>query len=74
MYYVHYFVEWEEVESTWYVRHYWTCCTSPGWQMSMEQAVECEFVRETEVLGGNLPRFYFVQHETHMTWPAIEPG
>jgi hypothetical protein len=42
--------------------------------MIMEQLVEWELVGETEVLGENLPHFYFVHHKSHMTWPGIEPG
>jgi hypothetical protein len=41
--------------------------------MSVEQSVEWELVRETEVLGENLPQFHYVQ-KFHMTWPGLEPG
>jgi hypothetical protein len=30
--------------------------------------------RETEVLGENLYRCYFVHHKSHLTRPDIEPG
>jgi hypothetical protein len=33
----------------------------------MEQLVECELARETEVLGENKPYYHFVQYEIHMT-------
>jgi hypothetical protein len=42
--------------------------------MNVEQSVEWELTGETEVLGENLPQFYFVHHKSHMTWPGIEPG
>jgi hypothetical protein len=34
----------------------------------MEQLVEREFTRETEILGENLPQYYFVRQKSHMTW------
>jgi hypothetical protein len=69
------FLEWGETESTWYVGHCLAYCTSSGWQMmSMEQSVEWELGRETEVLGENLPQFHVAHHESHMTWPWLEPG
>jgi hypothetical protein len=30
--------------------------------------------RETEVLGENLPQLQFVNHKSHVTKPAFEPG
>jgi hypothetical protein len=41
---------------------------------SVEQSVEWELARETEVLGDNLPQRHFVYHKTQMTWPGIETG
>jgi hypothetical protein len=35
--------------------------------MSVEQSVESELARETEVLGGNLLQCHFVHHKSHMT-------
>jgi hypothetical protein len=40
--------------------------------MSVEQSVEC-LVRETEVLGENLPQCCFVRHKSHMALPRPEP-
>jgi hypothetical protein len=42
--------------------------------MIVEQSVECELARETEVLRVKLLQFYFVHHKSHMTWPGLEPG
>jgi hypothetical protein len=35
--------------------------------MNIEQLVECELARETEVLRENLSQYYFVLHKSHMT-------
>jgi hypothetical protein len=42
--------------------------------MSVEQSVEWEMARETEVIGENLPQCYCVYHKSHMTWPGLQPG
>jgi hypothetical protein len=42
--------------------------------MSVEQSVEWEFARETELLGENLPQCHTVHHKSHMTWPGLELG
>jgi hypothetical protein len=39
--------------------------------MIVEHSVEWELAEETEVLGGNLPKYHFVHHKAHMTWPGI---
>jgi hypothetical protein len=59
------FVWWGDAESTWYAGHYWGFCTSPGWQMSLEQSVEWQLAGETEVLGENLPQCHFVHHKSY---------
>jgi hypothetical protein len=41
--------------------------------MTVEQSVEWELTKETEVLGENLPQCYFVHHKSHITWPGLEP-
>jgi hypothetical protein len=40
--------------------------------MGVEQSVEWEFARETEVLGENLLQCHFVHHESHMTWARTQ--
>jgi hypothetical protein len=35
--------------------------------MSVEQSVERELARETEVLEENLPQFHFFHYNSHMT-------
>jgi hypothetical protein len=42
--------------------------------MNMEQLVEWELARETEILGENPPQWHFVHHKFRMTWPEIETG
>jgi hypothetical protein len=42
--------------------------------MCVEQSVEWDLVRGTEVLGEKLPQRYFVHHKSHMNWPGVEPG
>jgi phage-related protein len=42
--------------------------------MGMEQSVELEFAKETEVPGENLPQRHLIHHVCHITWPGIEPG
>jgi hypothetical protein len=34
---------------------------------SVEQLVEWELARETEIFAGNLPQYHFMQHKSHMT-------
>jgi hypothetical protein len=45
-----------------------------GWLMTVEQAVEWELERETEVLGGTLVHCPIVHHKSHITWSRVEPG
>jgi hypothetical protein len=35
--------------------------------MNVEQSVERELARETEVLGENLPQYHFGYRKSHMT-------
>jgi hypothetical protein len=42
--------------------------------INVEHVVKCELAGETEVLGENLCQCHFVHHESHMTWPRLEPG
>jgi hypothetical protein len=42
--------------------------------MSVEQSVEWELIRKTEVLGENLPLRHFVHHKSHMNWPELKSG
>jgi hypothetical protein len=42
--------------------------------MNLEQSVELELVRETEVPGENLPQRHFVRHKSHMTRHGLEHG
>jgi hypothetical protein len=35
--------------------------------MIVEQSVECKLAGETEVLGENLPQWYFFHHKSHVT-------
>jgi hypothetical protein len=45
-----------------------------GWLMNMEQLVEWELTRETEVRGDNLLQCHVIHKKFHMTWPGIEKG
>lgn len=38
----------------------------------MEQLVEWEFKKETELLLENLPQYRLVHHISHMIWREIE--
>jgi hypothetical protein len=40
--------------------------------VSVEQSVEFELCRETEVLGENLLQCHFFHHKSHVTY--LEPG
>jgi hypothetical protein len=58
------------LQSTWYVGH-WPIVPAPD-DDECEQSVEW-VSGETEVFGENLPRFRFVHHKSHLTWPRT-PG
>jgi hypothetical protein len=69
------FFGWGETESTWYVGHYLAYCTSPGWWWWWVWSSRWnEWVGEPEVLRETLHQCHFVRHESHMTWPGLEPG
>jgi hypothetical protein len=38
-----------------------------------KQSVESQLAEETEVLGETLRQCHFVNHKSHMTWPASNP-
>jgi hypothetical protein len=40
--------------------------------MNVEQSVEYDLARKTEVLGDNLPEIYFIHHKSHISWPGLE--
>jgi hypothetical protein len=42
--------------------------------INVEQSVEWELGRETEVLWENLPQYHFVHHKSHMTALDLNPG
>jgi hypothetical protein len=50
-------------------------CTNPDdrWGWFLEQLVECELAKETEVLGENLPQRHFVHHKIPHDRPGLEP-
>jgi hypothetical protein len=41
--------------------------------MNVEQSVEWELERETQVLGEYLPQRHFVNHKSNMIRPGFEP-
>jgi hypothetical protein len=45
-----------------------------GWLMNMEQLAEWGLAGNTEVLGGNPPKYHIVHHESHTKWPDVEHG
>jgi hypothetical protein len=42
--------------------------------MNVEQSVEWELAKETEILRENLLQRHFVHHKSHMTWPRLDRG
>jgi hypothetical protein len=42
--------------------------------MSVEQSVEWELTRETEIPGEHLPKCHFHHHKSHLTYLGSNPG
>jgi hypothetical protein len=66
------FLECGKTESTWYVGHSLTYCTSSGWwMMNVELSVEW-MTEETKVLREDMQQCCFVHHKSYMNWPRFE--